>query len=109
MNIYALKDEQASCWLPGTFMAPNDDTAMRSVSELALQQPNIPPFKYPDVFRIYKVGTFDEMHGFDFEQPLFVGTVEAVLDMALRRRKEYRAHFLETIQNANDADKEQKK
>jgi len=61
MKLYSVYDEKALCYgIPTSF--PTDGIALRSFSEVA-QDPDTQIHKYPSDFKLYFIGTFDEMTG----------------------------------------------
>lgn len=60
-NAYAVRDEKAARYNPPFYMASHPE-AMRAFGE-NVQKEHTLWFKYPDDFRLYLVGTFDDETG----------------------------------------------
>lgn len=61
LNAYSLHDVKALSYSP-PFFANNDAIARRMITDL-VADPNSIPGRHPSDFKVYKIGTFDDLKG----------------------------------------------
>ena len=61
VNVYAIYDEKARCYM-SPFLAATDGLACRILSDV-VRDPNTSLARYPEDYRLYEIGAFDQTHG----------------------------------------------
>ncbi len=67
LNVYALKDKKAGCFIPQIMFYDNDEVAKRGLYEMYKtscdKSPHSPLASYPEDFELYRIGYFETVSG----------------------------------------------